>query len=63
MHFIGEATIADIAECLGINKDIVKMKILRARRILQHKLYNLTHAKAQLPFRFLISDLIALAIV
>jgi DNA-directed RNA polymerase specialized sigma24 family protein len=34
-------TIADVAERLGINKNVVKMKILRARRILQQKLYDL----------------------
>jgi RNA polymerase sigma-70 factor (ECF subfamily) len=53
MHFIDEVTIADIAECLDVSKDVVKMRILRARRMLRHKLYKLARATSATAFQFL----------
>ena len=53
MHFIDGATIAEIAECLEVSKGVVKMRILRARRILRHKLYELARATSATAFQFL----------
>lgn len=53
MHFIDELTIAEIAECLEVSKDVVKMRILRARRILRRKLYELARATSASAFQFL----------
>lgn len=53
MHFIDEVTISEIAECLEVSKDVVKMRILRARRMLRHKLYKLARATSATAFQFL----------
>lgn len=53
MHFIDEVPIPEIAECLEVSKDVVKMRILRARRMLRHKLYELVHATSATAFQFL----------
>ena len=53
MHFIDEVTIAEIAECLEVSRDVVKMRILRARRMLRHKLYELARATSVTAFQFL----------
>ena len=53
MHFIDEVTIAEIADCLEVSKDVVKMRILRARRMLRHKLYKLARATSATAFQFL----------
>jgi RNA polymerase sigma-70 factor (ECF subfamily) len=53
MHFIDEVTISEIAECLEVSKDVVKMRILRARRTLRHKLYKLARATSATAFQFL----------
>lgn len=53
MHFIDEVTVAEIADCLEVTKDVVKMRILRARRMLRHRLYEVARATSATAFQFL----------
>lgn len=53
MHFIDEVPVAEIAECLEVSKDVIKMRLLRARRMLRHKLYELVRATSATAFHFL----------
>jgi RNA polymerase sigma-70 factor (ECF subfamily) len=53
MHFLEEMSTTEIAECLGISEQAVKMRFSRARLTLRRTLYDRAGATDSMAFQFL----------
>ena len=51
-HFLEEMSTAEVAECLEITEEVVKMRLLRARRMLRRALYELARVTGSKAFEF-----------
>ncbi len=52
MRFLEEMSTAEVAECLEITEEVAKMRLLRARRMVRHALYDLARATGSKAFQF-----------
>jgi RNA polymerase sigma-70 factor (ECF subfamily) len=53
MRSLEEMTISETAQCLNISEEVVKVRLLRARRMLRRTLYLKVHAASADAFQFL----------
>ena len=51
-HFLDEATVAQISRRLEITPELVKIRLLQARRAVQHKIYRIARATSSTAFQF-----------
>lgn len=52
MRFLEEMSTAEVADCLEITEEVAKMRLLRARRMLRHALYELARVTGSKAFEF-----------
>ena len=51
-HFLDGATITEIARRLEITEELAKVRLMRARRAVQHNLYRIARATSSTAFQF-----------